>query len=106
MKMRLLQSILTVCCFCACTQGKLMTYEQYHQVMVGEEISDIQFQSGRPYEVRKLSSSRQEYVYIERIPLGEHREIFRKYILTVQDGKVVEKRIVEESSSPIQYYSQ
>jgi len=89
----------------SCTQGKYMTYDDYHDVAMGQEISDIQVQMGRPYEVKELSNTVQEYIYIERISIGDSREMFRKYILTVEDGKVINKRVKEEKSPAVQLYA-
>jgi hypothetical protein len=86
-----------------CAQSKYMTFEDYHDVAIGQSIADIQVQMGRPYEVTGLSEKQQEYIYIERFSIGEGREFFRKYILIVEDGKVVDKRVKEESSSPVQF---
>ena len=91
--------------FTACTQGKYMTYDDYHDINMGQEISDIQVQMGRPYEVKDLSRTKQEYMYIERITIGDNREMFRKYILTVEDGKVIDKRVKEESTPAVQLYA-
>ena len=82
-----------------------MTYDDYHNVTMGEKISDIQVGMGRPYEVREISPTVQEYIYIERIPIGDARELFRKYILTVENGKVIDKRVKEEKSPTIQFYN-
>lgn len=87
----------------SCTRGKFMSYEDYHRVALGENISDVQVQVGRPYEIKELSPHRQEYVYIERLSLNERREVFRKYILTVEHDKVIDKKLVEEVSNPIQF---
>src|SRR5574338_969773 len=90
----------------ACTASKYMTFDDYHNVTIGQNISDIQVQMGRPYEVKELAPGKQEYVYIERIPLGDTREMFRKYILVVEEGKVINKQLKEETSSPFQFFGQ
>lgn len=95
---------LVVCvAFASCTQGKYMTYDDYQRVAIGEKIADIQVQMGRPYFITERTPHIQEYVYVERLSLGDHREVFRKYILTVDHDKVVEKKVVEEISSPVQF---
>lgn len=91
--------------FCvSCTASRYMNYEEYHKVAIGEKISEVQVQLGRPYEVQELGHNRQEYIYIERITLGEKRELFRRYIFTVDHEKVVEKRVKEEVTSSIEFY--
>lgn len=80
-----------------------MNYDDYHRIAIGEAISDVQVQMGRPYEVKELGAHKQEYVYVERIPLGEGREAFRRYILIVEDEKIIEKKVKEEVTSSIQF---
>ncbi len=79
-----------------------MTFDDYNKIALGENISDVQVQLGMPYEVKEQGPNKQEYIYIERIRLGEKREIFRRYILTVDNNKVIDKKVTEEVSSLIQ----
>src|SRR6516165_7030269 len=79
----------------SCSQGKFMNYESYHNIPIGEKISDVQVSVGRPYEVKEVGPHKQEYIYIERLSVGEHRELFRRYILLVEDDKVVDKKMSE-----------
>jgi hypothetical protein len=88
---------------CSCSQSKYMTFESYHDIAIGQNISDVQVQMGRPYEVKEISDHKQEYIYIERLPFGDNREFFRKYILIVEHGKVIDKRLKEESPPPVQF---
>lgn len=96
--------LITCLLLVACTTSKFMTYEQYYQIPIGEEVSIIQVELGRPFEVKEVGPSTQEYIYVERIPLGETREMFRRYILTVLDGKIIQKRVEEEVTSPLQLH--
>lgn len=86
----------------ACSASKYMTHEDYNRISIGESIADVQVQLGKPYEVIDHGSNKQEYIYLERIPLGDKREIFRRYILTVDHEKVIDKKIKEEVTSMIQ----
>lgn len=86
----------------ACAPSKMMTYHSYQNVSIGETIFDVQSRAGNPYEIRDIGASKQEYIYIERIPTSQGMEVFRRYTLIVQDGKVIGKSIDEEMSSPIQ----
>ena len=79
-----------------------MTLEDYHSIPIGQNISDVQVQMGRPYEVKNLYENKEEYIYIERFSVGEGREYFRKYIFVVEQGKIIDKKLKEESSLPIQ----
>ncbi|MBS0633860.1 MAG: hypothetical protein JSR37_00165 [Verrucomicrobia bacterium] len=87
----------------ACATGKYFSYDDYQRISIGEQISEVQVQFGRPYEVKELGEKRQEYIYMERIPLGDAREAFRRYILIVEDEKVIDKKLKEEVTSPIQF---
>ncbi len=80
-----------------------MTYDDYNRVAIGEKISDVQVQLGRPYEVQEVSPHKQHYIYLERLQIGDKRELFRRYILTVENDKVIHKEIKEEVTSPIQF---
>jgi len=100
MKNKLL-ALLVLCA--SCSASKYMTYDDYQRVTIGEKISDVQVQLGRPYEVNDLGHEKQQYIYIERIQLGEKRELFRRYILTVEGERVVHKEVKEETTSPIQF---
>jgi hypothetical protein len=83
----------------------MMSYATYQNVPIGQSIADLQVQAGKPYEVLTLADGMQEYVYIERVPLGEERSLFRRYIFVVDDDKVVQKKIMEERSSSLRFYN-
>ncbi len=80
-----------------------MTYDDYTRVAVGEKIQDVQIQLGRPYEVEELGPNKQRYIYLERMQIGDKRELFRRYILTVEHDKVIHKEVKDEITSPIQF---
>lgn len=86
-----------------CASSKYISYEDYQKIAIGENISEVQVQYGRPYEVKDLGAHAQEYIYMERIPLGDAREAFRRYILIVENEKIVDKKLKEEVTSPIQF---
>jgi hypothetical protein len=85
----------------SCTESRFMNYERYHDVVIGEMISQVKASNGLPYEVKDLGAGVQEYVFIERIPLADSREIFRRYILVVEHSKITKKYIKEEVTSQI-----
>lgn len=80
-----------------------MSYDSYHTIAIGGKISDVQVLMGRPYEVKEIGPHKQEYIYIERVSVGEHRELFRRYILTVENDKIIDKKMSEETTSPFQF---
>ena len=89
-----------VCALQACTSQKMMTYNDFQSIQLGENISMVQVAEGRPYQINQLDSGNEEYVYIERIDIGADRELFREYIFVVtKEGKLIEKKIRESASS-------
>lgn len=86
----------------ACSASKFMSYEDYNKIALGQNISDVQVLLGCPYEVKEIAPHQQEYIYVERIPLGD-REAFRRYIFVVDHEKIIEKKIKEEVTSNIQF---
>ena len=86
----------------SCTPSKMMTYNSYQRVDIGDNIFDVQSYNGPPYEIRNAGNSAREYVYVERIPTAEGTGLFREYTLIVVDGKVTEKKMHESMASTIQ----
>jgi hypothetical protein len=97
-----------VCLLCSsCQTQKAFTSSQFQDIALGQDISDVQMQYGRPYEVRALSKDgKQEYIYMERIPLSGSRELFREYTLIISHNKVVEKKVREMASPAFEFHSQ
>jgi hypothetical protein len=89
----------------SCAPSKMMTYNSYQNISVGDSIFDVESLVGKPYEIRNIGDAKQEYVYIERIPTSDSPGLFREYILIVIDGNVIEKRTHETQPSPIQLNS-
>ena len=91
--------------FCSCATAKMMTHERYYTVSQGDDIAQIQAEVGRPYEVRATTDNTEEYVYIERIPLGKNAMLFREYVFIVADGKVMCKEIREKQKKGFHFSS-
>ena len=89
--------------FFGCTSQKMMTYGTFQQVGIGENIFDIQGRAGRPYQIKDLGNAKQEYIYIERLPITGSTDIFREYVLIVIDGKIIDKRIRESKTNPVHF---
>ncbi len=102
MKSNILIALCGLILLCACARGKMMNYQTFQEIYMGQNIADVQFMIGRPYEVNDLGDHRQEYIYIERIPMPEDRELFRKYTITVEHDKVVGKQMHVEQTNPSQ----
>ena len=86
----------------SCAHSKMMTYNSYQRVDIGDNIFDVQSYNGPPYEIRNVGNGVREYVYVERIPTAEGTDLFREYTLIVIDGRVTEKKMHESMPSTIQ----
>ena len=102
MKINILVALFGLIILLACARGKMMNYQTFQEVYMGQNIADVQFMVGRPYEVNDLGDHRQEYIYIERLPMPEGRELFRKFTLVVEHDKVVGKQMHTDHNNPLQ----
>jgi hypothetical protein len=89
----------------ACSANKMMSYGTYQNVPLGQSVAELQVQVGKPYEVITRSDGTQEYVYIERISLGEDRSLFRRYIFVVENDQIIQKKSSEERSNSLHFYN-
>ncbi|MDB6081945.1 MAG: hypothetical protein JWO53_1217 [Chlamydiia bacterium] len=90
----------------ACHGPQLMTLKSYEEVAVGQRIDDLEYKAGAPYEKRKSSPDLEEYIYVERVTLSGSRDLFREYIFTISQGKVIHKQIKEVASPSLHFQSQ
>lgn len=97
--------ILVFCGALSCSKTKMMSYSTYQGVPIGQSIAELQVHMGKPYEVKTLPDGKEEYIYIERIPLGENRTLFRRYIFVVEGDRIIEKKTTEERTSAIHFYN-
>jgi hypothetical protein len=101
----LIAALLAFASLSSCQGPKIVTLNQYNDVYVSEKVEDLEYHLGRPYKMRDLSGGVKEYVYIERIPVMAHKDLFRTYTITVQNGKVVSKKMEEAQASPVEFHS-
>ena len=85
--------------------GKMMTYPSYQEVEPGQGAQELIEKYGKPYEMKTLASGRQEFLYIEHVSLGRLQELMREYVFTIEDGRVVAKKMTETKTSPVQFTS-
>ncbi len=71
---------------------QMMTEENYATVQMGELYTDVEKKVGEPYAVRHIGQNTYEIEYIERIRGGGNLVAENHFFLTVEDGKVVNKR--------------
>lgn len=84
----------------SCT-GPLMNQQNYNQIQVGMAIEEVQSIAGQPYRVNHPNPSTQTYEYIERFDVGAGKTHQNTYVLTIQNGKVIDKQITNECPNTI-----
>ena len=67
--------------------------ESFYEIPIGASKSEVIAQAGEPLTIRQLENGREEYEYVERLRAGARVLQERRYILTLQDGKVVGRRV-------------
>jgi hypothetical protein len=90
--MKKLFAILAVLIFAACTSSKPMNMELFNDVAIGTSVSDLKKQCGDPIDIEHHSNE-DEYIYVERLTLGNCRVVENYYSFFVKDDKVVRKSI-------------
>lgn len=82
------------------TRSAYLTQEKYNQIQVGDSISKVLDESGKPYSVDTKPSGEKVYKYIETISTGTRLVYENHYAFVVRDGKVVEKKQWQEQEPP------
>lgn len=81
----------------SCGAPRAISKMDFELIPIGEKSELIEQKLGAPYEIKEVGGKK-EYIYIERIPIGGDRLLFRRYIFIVGDGKLIDKKIEEQSS--------
>jgi hypothetical protein len=76
----------------ACSSGKPMTATLYSDVSIGMSVEDLKQVCGDPMEI-KHHSNEDEYIYVERLTMGQCRVAENYYSFFIQEDKVVRKSI-------------
>lgn len=90
--MKKLFALIAVLLFAACTSGKPMNMELFNDISIGTTVSELKNQCGSPLEI-KNHGQEDEYIYVERLALGNCRVVENYYSFFIQDDKVVRKSI-------------
>ncbi len=93
--------ILTACA----SGGSIMTISSFYDIPVGATQEEVMETAGKPYAIHKKSDGSVEYEYIERFQAGSRNINERHYYLLIKDGKVVAKRVKQESPPPYTFDS-
>jgi hypothetical protein len=73
-----------------------MTGETYSTISLGTPVESLSADIGRPYAIHYKENGIREYEYIERIRNDRSLVSENHYILTIENGKVVSKRMWQE----------
>ncbi len=87
-------------CFAAagCSSGgSIVSMRAFYDIPIGATESETVASLGRPYSVHERADGTVEYEYIERIKEGERTIEERCYTIVLKDGKVVSKKVNQDS---------
>ena len=91
---------------CACASGgSMMTSQAFYDLPIGASKNDVIETAGKPYAIYDKEDGSQEYEYIERFKVGGRETEERHYFLLIRDGKIVSKRVKQESPPPFLFDS-
>lgn len=78
-------------------RSHVMTRQDFDNITLGSSYSQVEQQVGKPYSVKKLSDGSYEYLYIERIRMGEQVVEQNRYTIVVQNGQVISKQFNQKT---------
>jgi hypothetical protein len=82
----------------ACASGgSMVTMSGFADVPIGATKQEVIESVGKPVSERNLSDGSVEYEYVERFKEGARTINERHYFIVIKDGKVVAKRISQQS---------
>lgn len=82
-----------------------MTMNSFYDIPVGASKEEVLAAAGKPFAIRNLEDGSVEYEYIERFKAGGRNINERHYIIVMKDGKVVSKRVKQDSPPPYTFDS-
>lgn len=74
----------------------VMTHPGFNDIELGTPIDHVIRNYGEPYSIKTNKNGSKDYLYLERIPVGEQIVEENRYILVVKNGQVVSKRFNQE----------
>ena len=90
--MKKLLALFAIILFASCTSSKPMNLEKYNEVSIGTTIEELKNLCGSPLDI-KHHPHEEEYIYVERLTLGNCRVVENYYSFFIEDNKVVRKSI-------------
>lgn len=86
---------ITLCTGCM-TRSAVMSRETFEDVSMGLTSHDLILCAGKPYKSYCVPGGKEEYVYIERLKIGNSVIIENHYVISFLDGRVISKRFTQE----------
>ena len=83
----------------------MMTMNSFYDIPVGASKEEVIATAGKPVMIHRKEDGAVEYEYIERFKVGGRNVNERKYYILIKDGKVVSKRVKQDSPLPYSYDS-
>jgi len=90
--MKKILAFLSVMLLAACSSGKPMTASLYSDVSIGMSVDQLTQMCGDPMEI-KHHANEDEYIYVERMTLGQCRMAENYYSFFIQNGSIIRKSI-------------
>ena len=88
-----LLALCTLLALASCSlSGRAMTAPDFDRIQKGAPISEVIAEAGEPFNISSPQEGMQQYRYIERIETGPGTISQNTYILTVVNGRVVDKQ--------------
>lgn len=92
--------VLSLVLYSCSSGGSVVTMNEFYEVPIGASQEEVVKTIGKPVNTKNLPDGSVEYEYVERLSVGERTLNERHYIIVMRDGKVVSKRIKQESPNP------
>jgi hypothetical protein len=90
--MKKILTLLAIILFASCTSSKPMNLDKYNEVTMSMSVDELKNLCGSPLDI-KHHGVEDEYIYVERITLGNCRVVENYYSFFIQDNKVTRKSI-------------
>lgn len=78
----------------------MTTLNSFYDVPVGATQEEVVASLGKPIAIHKKADGSIEYEYIERFKTGGRTANERHYYILMKDGKVISKRVKQDSPLP------
>lgn len=80
--------------------GHILSTGAFYDIPVGASQDEVVAGCGKPYAIYRKGDGTVEYEYIEKLTIGARNVNERHYIVVFKDGKVVSKKVKQESPLP------